>query len=265
MSPVSVRPSRILPRWSAASKARRLPTRSFSYSIRALPLAALLLSACAGQGDVNRVQPDALDKSIFFNADGTPRKFYYRQTITGVPPTSGFNFEGMMGDLSKVRFQVTEPALIGYRAYDYAIGSQNPTTGGDNNTDTPVLIYKILSHFDVKREYNPGTGEETNVISENEKDRPWSDRQYMRVDWSQNFADLPAVNDPSQQLMAVALDLRSGHAVTEADDPLTNPDRPIMRRDYVEWTHKQGRAPDLLACYNLFGADDEVGPWGCGN
>src|SRR6478609_3371152 len=140
-------------------------SRTLPSSVLALPLTALLLSACAGQGDVNRVQPDALDKSIFFNADGTPRKFYYRQTITGVPPTSGFNFEGMMGDLAKVRFQITEPALIGYRAYDYAVGSQNPTTGGDNNNDTPVLVYKILSHFDIKREYNPGTGEETNVIS----------------------------------------------------------------------------------------------------
>ena len=168
--------------------------RLFSYSIRALPLTALLLSACAGQGDIDRVQPDALDKSIFFNADGTPRKFYYRQTITGVPPTSAFNFEGMMGDMMKVRFQITEANLIGFRAYDYAIGSENPTTGGDNNMDTPLLVYKIISHFDIKREYNPGTGEETNVISENEKDRPWSQRQYMRVDWSQNLAD-PAGDD----------------------------------------------------------------------
>ena len=77
-----------------------------------------------------------------------------------------------MGDLAKVRFQITEANLIGYRAYDYALGSQNPTTGGDNNTDTPVLVYKINSHFDIKREYNPGTGEETNVISENDDGPP---------------------------------------------------------------------------------------------
>ena len=30
-------------------------------------------------------------------------------------------------------------------------------------------VYKINSHFDIKREYNPGTGEETNVISENDE------------------------------------------------------------------------------------------------
>src|SRR5436305_13977157 len=195
----------------SAVTARRVSNRRFhagwSRSLRMVPLAALLLSACAGEADINRVQLDALDKSIFFNADGTARKFYYRQTITAVPPTSAFNFEGMMGDMAKVRFQITEGSLIGYRAYDYATGSQNPTTGGDNNMDTPVLVYKILSHFDIKREYNPGTGEETNVISENEKDRPWNQRQYMRVDWSMNLADLPSANDPSQQLMGVAGDL----------------------------------------------------------
>src|SRR3954453_19277506 len=170
----------------------------------------------------------------------------------------------MMGDMAKVRFLITESNLVGYRAYDYAVGSQNPTTGGDNNMDTPVLVYKIVSHFDTKREYNPGTGEETNVSSENEKDRPWSDRQYMRVDWSQNLADPETAMDASQQLGPTSA-LSTGIAVTEADDPLTNPDRPIMRRDYVEWTHKQDRMPDYQACYTLFGADDDVGPLGCGN
>ena len=38
-----------------------------------------------------------------------------------------------------------------------------------------------------------------------------------------------------------------------------------MRDDYIDFTTKQVRTPDLLACYNLFGADDEVGPFGCGD
>ena len=135
------------------------------------------------------MQPDALDKSIFFNADGTPRKFYYRQDDHRRPAHQRLRLRRDDGRHDKVRFEITEENLIGYRAYDYAIGSQNPTTGGDNNTDTPLLVYKIISHFDVKREYNPGTGEETNVISENTNDRPWNQRQYMRVDWSQNLAD----------------------------------------------------------------------------
>jgi hypothetical protein len=238
----------------------RLSTRS----LLMVPLAGLLLAACAGKGDISRVQTDALDKSFFLNEDGSPRKFYYRQTITGLPPTSGASFEGMMGDLMKVRFDITEKFLKGYRSYDYAVGSQNPTTGGDNNTDTPVLVYAIKSHFDIKRDYNPGTGEETNVILENTLDRPWNQRQYMRVDWSVNLAELPDSVDPFNPFFAAPL-TGAAIAVGEGDDSLVNPDRPIMRRDYIDFTNKQVRSPDLLACYNLFGGDDEVGPFGCGD
>jgi len=243
----------------SAATARRL----FSHSFSALPLAALLLSACAGQGDISRVQPDVIDKSIFFEADGvTPRKFYYRQTITGVPPTTAWAFEGLMGEMAKVRFEITEANLIAFRAYDYAPGSQNPTTGGDNNTDTPVLKFGILSHFDIKREYNAATGEETNVIKEDSQDRPWNQRQYMRVDWSENLSD-PANYDPDPGIIASSKS--TGLYVGEGDDNLINPDRPIFTRDYVDFTYKQERLPDYYACYKLFGADDEVGPWGCGN
>ena len=108
----------------------------------------------------------------------------------------------------KVRFDIQEKFLIGYRAYDYAPGSQNPSTGGANNTDTPALIYAIQSHFDIKREYNPATGEETNVISENTSDRPWNQRQYMRVDWSRNQA-VPVENvDPMDAFLSRAEDQR---------------------------------------------------------
>jgi hypothetical protein len=242
----------------------RSRSRAFTRALLMVPFAGLLLAACAGKGDISRVQTDALDKSAFINEDGTPRKFYYRQTVTGLPPTSGASFEGMMGDLQKVRFDITEKFLIGYRAYDYAVGSQNPTTGGDNNMDTPVLVYPIKSHFDIKREYNPGTGEETNVISENTNDRPWNQRQYMRVDWSLNQAEGPDQSDPFAPFF-VARPTGIAAFVGEGDDSLFNPDRPIMRGDYIDFTTKQVRTPDLLACYNLFGADDEVGPFGCGD
>ena len=49
---------------------------------------------------------------------------------------------------------------------------------------TIVAAYKIESHFDIRRSYNPTTGEQLNIIEENTSDRPWYDRQFMRVDWS---------------------------------------------------------------------------------
>jgi len=144
-------------------------TRSGSGNGRTVSAKAALLAlvlgtgigsvGCAGAGraDIDRSQPDKVDKSFFLNVDGTPKKFYYRLTITDVPPTNGWAFEGMQGPMDKIYFQITEDQLIGYRAYDYAPGSENPFTGGANNTDAPVVSFKIKAHFDVKREYNPGT------------------------------------------------------------------------------------------------------------
>ncbi|MFT5431015.1 MAG: hypothetical protein ACI9OJ_001694, partial [Myxococcota bacterium] len=49
----------------------------------------------------------------------------------------------------------------------------------------PVVVFPISKHFDVKRQYNPATGEESNVISEDTADRFWNERSYMRVIWGQ--------------------------------------------------------------------------------
>ena len=68
----------------AAPNLRRLTPRAHL----ALALVGTFLSACAGEGDVDRVQPDAIDKTIFLKEDGSPRLFYYRETMTGMPPTS---------------------------------------------------------------------------------------------------------------------------------------------------------------------------------
>src|SRR6478736_1453221 len=121
-------------------------------------LVILVAAGCAGQGDIDRTQPDKVDKSIFVNPDGTARSFYYRKTTVGVPPTSAYAYEGIMGEMLKVRFEIQQKYLLGYRTYDYAPGSEGQFTSGSNNQDTPFLMFAISSHFDVKREYNPATG-----------------------------------------------------------------------------------------------------------
>jgi len=50
----------------------------------------------------------------------------------------------------------------------------------------PLAAYPIGSHFDIAYEYNATTGEPTNVLVENDKDRYWYERDYIRVDWSDN-------------------------------------------------------------------------------
>jgi hypothetical protein len=226
------------------------------------------LASCAGQGDVDRTQPDKVKKSIFIDANGQPKTFYFRQTFVGTPPTSAWAFEGTQGPLEKVKFVIQEKFLVAYRAYDYAPGSQNAFTGGPNNVDSPLMVYAIKSHFDVKREYNASTGEQTNVISENTTDRPWDQRDYMRVDWSQDLTVTPnngATYDPMSQWMPVS-DVPNATYVQEVkeNDPSFK-DRPVMTENYFDFVQLQTKTPDMQACSALYPAIDDGGPWDCGS
>jgi hypothetical protein len=225
------------------------------------------LPGCAGKGDIDRTQPDKVEKAIFFDASGAPKTFYYRKTTIGVPPTSAYAFEGAMGEMMKVRFDIKEKYLVGYRAYDYAIGSEGDFGSGTNNKDAPLLVFAISSHFDVKRDYNPATGEQTNVVTENDKDRPWNERAFMRVDWSHNLAeDSPdrTAADPTSQYVG-AQTLETGFSVGEGDDALVNPNRPIITSSYIDFTTTELRTPDYNACATMFDpVFDDAGPWGCG-
>jgi len=148
--------------------------------------AALVITAgCAWEiPDVDRTQPNKVHKRVF---EG---EWYYRQTVIQVPFTSAFTFIGEQPDVTeRIRFDVQERFLIAWRTYDLVAGTDHAAgVSGDEDNNTPVAIFPIESHFDVKREYNAQTGEQTNVIVENSVDRPWFERDFMRVDWSVNLA-----------------------------------------------------------------------------
>lgn len=155
-------------------------------SNRILLLPILILSACTGEGDVDRTQPNRVPKSMFA---GT---WYVRSTVVGVPGTSAAAFVGQTGVMEKIRWDVQESHLLAYRAYEEIPGTDSGGKGhesGSNYKENPIAAFRIESHFDIKREYNPATGEQTNVISENSSDRPWSERDYIRVDWSKSEID----------------------------------------------------------------------------
>ncbi|HVU51036.1 MAG TPA: zinc-dependent metalloprotease [Polyangia bacterium] len=226
------------------------------------------IAGCAGQGDVDRTQPDKVRKSIFFDATGQPKTFYFRQTFVNVPPTSAYAFEGTQGQLEKVKFKIDEKFLTAYRAYDFVPGAENAFTGGTNDMEEPLMVYSIKSHFDVKREYNPGTGEQTNVISENTTDRPWDQREYMRVDWSTDLTTPEPGSvewDPMTGLFTTALvhDQSYVQETTMADPNFK--DRPIMTDNYLEFLQNKTYTPDMQACLAYYPGVDEGGPWDCGS
>ncbi len=175
---------------------------NFSRWLAALAASAMVAGCAQSVGDINRVQPNVTKKADLL--DGV---WYYRNTVTWTPATTGFTYPGQTGMLEKIVFDIQEKQIIGYRAYPYIPGSEmnvdqtskvtgttvkhcdasGKCTGGQKYYGAPIVGFAIESHFDIQRGYNPGTGEVTNVISENGSDRPWNQREYIRVDWSANI------------------------------------------------------------------------------
>jgi hypothetical protein len=140
-------------------------------------LSALLMSTGCGltpSVDIDRVQPNYTKKTIFQG------EWYMRPIVVQKQYTASFPFEGYEGGMELVRWEVTESRLNAFRAYEKAPGTETDDPGAQ----TLVASFPITAHFDIRRQYNPVNGVETNVIEENTVDRPWWEREYIRVDWS---------------------------------------------------------------------------------
>jgi len=163
-----------------------------------LCLQVLMFWGCAQEvGDIDRTQPNKLSKKVF---EG---EWYMRQTVVEVPGTGQVAFAGWEGDFERVRFDLREDLLVARRVHEDVLGidSVNPPPLGVDNPGlygagdasysgqwmgAPVAAFPIVSHFDIQRQYNASTGEQSNVINENSSDRYWQDREYVRVNWSRN-------------------------------------------------------------------------------
>jgi hypothetical protein len=153
----------------------------------------------AGCGDfqppVNRVGVNVVEKSAF-----TGSWYMARTTIDMAYEAAGLGFVGEIARdgtagffgfaLPRIRWVIDEETLYAYRDYEIVGDPADPFADAGPNPDhlgMPVAAFRILSHFDIRREYNPTTGEELNVIVENTTDRRWWERRFMRVDWSRNL------------------------------------------------------------------------------
>ncbi|MEE2786016.1 MAG: hypothetical protein VX589_01680 [Myxococcota bacterium] len=131
--------------------------------------------------DIDRTQPNLIRKA---DLEG---EWYMMQTVTHVPPAAWFTFVGETSMTERIRWDIQENILVAYRSYPYIRGAESPTLNEPfDGKENPVAAYPIISHVDVRREYNSSTGEQSNVIIENDFDRPWFERDYVRVDWSQS-------------------------------------------------------------------------------
>ncbi len=160
-------------------------------------LAATVAAGCAQDvGDIDRTEPNKVRK-----ADLTNGSWWISQKIVETPGTGSATsgYEGLMADTDKIRFVAEEKYLIAYRTYPALVGADGDTTidvdhydevYNENYKGAVKAMYEIDSHFDVQRQYDAATGEQSNVIEENTSDRPWYEREYMRVKWDTN----PVIN-----------------------------------------------------------------------
>ena len=188
----------------------------------------LALGGCAEErSPIDRVQPNYLDKQAV--GDG---EWYYQRTVVDVPSSNGFTFVGNTdhSGLSRVAWDIQESMLLARRTTELVEGADDKAQAGEDYKGEVVAAFRIESHFDVARQYNPTTGEELNIVVENATDRPWYERRYMRVDWSANLVtnynlDFEAASvEPIPYFVQDEVDPQTGERVE-------NPDAPHFDRD----------------------------------
>ncbi|MBL8919372.1 MAG: zinc-dependent metalloprotease [Myxococcaceae bacterium] len=165
-----------------------------SFRILFAAAAAVVAVGCGQPDIIDRTQPNYVKK-----ADLLDGQWYIKETIVDTAKTPGAaGIIGSGGKLEKIRWEVQENMLVGYRSYEVVPGADprvDPVKSkigdvrmrdGKPFKGNPVYAYRITSHFDRQRQYNAATGEVTNVLVEDTLDRPWYQREYMRVDWANN-------------------------------------------------------------------------------
>jgi hypothetical protein len=166
-----------------------------------LALVALAVGCAQERPPINRVQAVALQKSFFLGPDlqdsADDPEFYMRGTVIDVgygAAQDGLFTSTYAMPVSRIKWEITENQLNARLGYERVQGTDAKGATYDglrkkaSNDGQVVATYRITSHFDIKRAYNPTTGEAMNIIEENTTDRPWYQREYMRVDWSQNLS-----------------------------------------------------------------------------
>jgi len=107
----------------------------------------------------------------------------------------------------------------------------------------------------VKYDYNPQTGELSNVLQENDTDRPWYQREYIRVDWSKNLSTDNYDYDTLSQ-MGIYGGVEYEPLAYYIQDG-TSPDAPHvdLENGYLDITNKAWAKPQMI----------ELNMWGLGS
>lgn len=195
--------------------------------------------------DINRVQPGFVKKSIFQTGD----QWHYRRTIADSETTNAVVIEGS-GDIwiDRVVFEIQEDFLIARKPYASLPGiGLDALEGADGQKGSILAQWPITSHFDVIRNYDSLTGQETNEIVENTTDRPWYEREYMRVNFASNEVEGSFLGSFAFGWSPIQFN-STGSFWTNLE---TNPTDPYASRfsdDYIEITDRTFLGMDFFTC-----------------
>jgi hypothetical protein len=220
----------------------------------------LSVAGCAEErSPINRVQPDAMAKSFFVGKDlrstADDPEFYKRGTVIDVgygAAQDGLFTSTYAQPVSRIRWEITEERLNARLSYERISGTDDKGDALDgitpkaSNDGQIVASYAISSHFDIRRQYNPQTGEELNIIVENSEDRPWFEREHFRVDWSKNLVT-EAYDYDTLSMMGLFGGIKYEPIAYTILDP-KHPDAPHFddKSGYFDVTNKVYAAPQMV-------------------
>ncbi|CAN5620239.1 hypothetical protein BH10BDE1_BH10BDE1_09200 [soil metagenome] len=202
-------------RAQATQAAPVLKSFGLKSTVRSLTMIAavfgLSLSACTKTKETkSMVNPDAyvsvadFDGKIFSLVRGTEEAD--GNNVVGAIP-------GMSNDFGFVKVRVTQDEIQFIELFNL---------GNKSETQSILASYKIKDRFDIEREVND-FGESTQKIVE-KKERPWAQRQFMRVDWSA----------PSNQSSALLTMGDTGGGPTAVENVVLLED-PKIEKGHISW------------------------------
>jgi hypothetical protein len=217
-------------------------------------LGFVTVAGCAKErSPINRVQPFALEKSYFVGEDlqdpADDPEFYALATLVdvgGYGASQGLFTSSWAQDTVRIKWHITETVLFGRLAYERIDGADGKGVGAATNDGQVVVAFAIEKHFDVVRAYNPTTGEPLNILEENSSDRPWYEREYMRVDWSRNQAT-DSYDFDTLSLLGVYHSIIYEPFAYDVMDP-QDPNAPVfdLENGYFDITNKAFAKPQLV-------------------
>lgn len=225
--------------------------------------AMTLLGGCTDAvQDIDRTQPNKVKKAVF---EG---QWYFRQTVVDINGTGTSSFVALEGDGERVMFHFNENSLVARRMHEDVPGidapAQNIPAGSHEGftpeKGSPVVAFGI-NHFDVIRQYNTSTGEQSNVLVENTVDRPWFERDWVRLTWADPGSALQGWNgllgngqyghyEPPQDSTKepdwyVECQEKGTEKVVDCDSA-------NAEASYIDVTYTVFRQPSFSECFNNF-------------